>query len=547
MEFETFLARQPFSRGEERPDRDGPHGRSNGPKQPPRLSSVGVLMPRWRWPLPAAGADHDRLGRRHGEGRAGRRHSRRDGRRSSAKRAARRSTPVVTNATGDFVVRQRPAGHLHASRSRCRRSRRSKRSGIAVSPGDRMSARRADDRGRRHDRSGRRQGRGAAHPGAERRALVHGHDRGGREPADRQPQLHAARVARARRDRHRRPRRRPRIERRRRHQHHDGRRVDDGHRQQPAAAADERRVDRRSEGARPRATRPSTAGRAACRSRPSPRAAPTGSAARSTTSSAIPTGTPTARPTSSTAIPRPIAEARRDWGYSIGGPVGKPGGNNKLFFFYSQEFAPRTGGNDVVALPRADRARAQGDFSQTPDNNGNLVPVHQGSAASPAPAPRPNHDGLLRRRRRARQDSGEPALSDRPEHPEHVAAAEHHERAGRAGLQLRDHAARREHARAGSRRIRVDYQPTQTLRGERSSTRAGRSATQIDSTARFPASTTRRCRTRVVSTLGVTVNYTLTPDDVPRRHVRAQPERAGRLRAGAGRHRADVLPAPRSR
>jgi len=39
---------------------------------------------------------------------------------------------------------------------------------------------------------------------------------------------------------------------------------------------------------------------------------------------------------------------QRDWGYSIGGPIGKPGGNNKLFFFYTQEFEPRTGGNDVT-------------------------------------------------------------------------------------------------------------------------------------------------------------------------------------------------------
>src|SRR5207244_5372096 len=31
----------------------------------------------------------------------------------------------------------------------------------------------------------------------------------------------------------------------------------------------------------------------------------------------------------------------KDWGYSIGGPIGKPGGHNKLFFFYSQEFEPR--------------------------------------------------------------------------------------------------------------------------------------------------------------------------------------------------------------
>ena len=43
--------------------------------------------------------------------------------------------------------------------------------------------------------------------------------------------------------------RRRRARRRRRHQHHDGRRLGDGHRQQPSAAADERRVDRRSQGA----------------------------------------------------------------------------------------------------------------------------------------------------------------------------------------------------------------------------------------------------------------------------------------------------------
>ena len=30
------------------------------------------------------------------------------------------------------------------------------------------------------------------------------------------------------------------------------------------------------------------------------------------------------------------------YGYSIGGPVGKPGGNNKLFFFYSHEYRPPT-------------------------------------------------------------------------------------------------------------------------------------------------------------------------------------------------------------
>lgn len=39
--------------------------------------------------------------------------------------------------------------------------------------------------------------------------------------------------------------------------------------------------------------------------------------------------------------PKPVNK-RDVWGYSIGGPVGKPGGNNKLFFFYSHEFRPST-------------------------------------------------------------------------------------------------------------------------------------------------------------------------------------------------------------
>src|SRR5438128_3618170 len=60
-------------------------------------------------------------------------------------------------------------------------------------------------------------------------------------------------------------------------------------------------------------------------------------------------------------------------GYTIGGPVGKPGGNNKLFFFYSHEFRPVTsainGGNPIrIRVPTA--AERAGDFSQTRDNTG---------------------------------------------------------------------------------------------------------------------------------------------------------------------------------
>ncbi len=62
-------------------------------------------------------------------------------------------------------------------------------------------------------------------------------------------------------------------------------------------------------------------------------------------------------------------------GYTLGGPIGKPGGQNKLFFFYSHEYRPVTtainGGNPIrIRVPTA--AERAGDFSQTRDNTGAL-------------------------------------------------------------------------------------------------------------------------------------------------------------------------------
>ena len=71
--------------------------------------------------------------------------------------------------------------------------------------------------------------------------------------------------------------------------------------------------------------------------------------------------------------PKTVLE-EKDLGYSIGGPIGKPGGSNKLFFFYSHEYAPRTGGNNVVRYRMPTLLERQGDFSRTYDNNGNLFP-----------------------------------------------------------------------------------------------------------------------------------------------------------------------------
>ena len=55
--------------------------------------------------------------------------------------------------------------------------------------------------------------------------------------------------------------------------------------------------------------------------------------------------------------PKPINK-RDIYGYSLGGPVGKPGGDNKLFFFYSHEFRPTNlpinNGNPIrLRLPTA--------------------------------------------------------------------------------------------------------------------------------------------------------------------------------------------------
>jgi hypothetical protein len=73
---------------------------------------------------------------------------------------------------------------------------------------------------------------------------------------------------------------------------------------------------------------------------------------------------------------------QRDWGYSIGGPIGIPGRANKLFFFYTQEFEPRTGGNDVIRFRVPTALERQGDFSATRDNNGALYPYIKNPAVS---------------------------------------------------------------------------------------------------------------------------------------------------------------------
>ena len=74
---------------------------------------------------------------------------------------------------------------------------------------------------------------------------------------------------------------------------------------------------------------------------------------------------------------REAEDFAEDLGYTIGGPVGKPGGTNKLFFFYAHEYRPTTAainsGNAVrLRVPTA--LEREGDFSQSLDNNGDPIP-----------------------------------------------------------------------------------------------------------------------------------------------------------------------------
>jgi len=69
--------------------------------------------------------------------------------------------------------------------------------------------------------------------------------------------------------------------------------------------------------------------------------------------------------------PKPVSK-QRDWGYSLGGPVGRPGGDNRLFFFYSHEYRPRVSGGNINRFRMPTLLERQGDFSQTRDSNGAL-------------------------------------------------------------------------------------------------------------------------------------------------------------------------------
>ena len=126
--------------------------------------------------------------------------------------------------------------------------------------------------------------------------------------------------------------------------------------------------------------------------------------------------------------PKPVLK-ERDWGYTIGGPVGKPGGSNKLFFFYSEQFSPRTSGGAVNRFRVPTLLERQGDFSQTTDNTGARFNLIRDASTQPA-LHGGRHARLFPGWRRAGPHSAEPAVSAGRQHPEDLSRAQH------AGVEL---------------------------------------------------------------------------------------------------------------
>ena len=75
----------------------------------------------------------------------------------------------------------------------------------------------------------------------------------------------------------------------------------------------------------------------------------------------------------------PVFSHLNTYGYTFGGPVVIPkvyNGRNKFFFFYAHEFRPQSilsNSGNVIRLRLPTAAERQGDFSQSRDQNGNLI------------------------------------------------------------------------------------------------------------------------------------------------------------------------------
>ena len=203
--------------------------------------------------------------------------------------------------------------------------------------------------------------------------------------------------------------------------------------------------------------------------------------------------------------PKAISKSK-DWGYSIGGPIGKPGGSNKLFFFYAHEYQPRTSGNNVVRFRMPTALERAGDFSQTTDNNGNPYSLIR-DAATNLPCTAADTRGCF-------QDGG--VLGKIPQNRLYQTGLNilktfpMPNMASAPGIPYNFELTRPSESILGYQpAIRVDYQPTPKLRATVKYTAWTQRKQTIN--GNIPGFNDSRMQNPVVSTISATGNYNLGP------------------------------------
>jgi Carboxypeptidase regulatory-like domain len=194
----------------------------------------------------------------------------------------------------------------------------------------------------------------------------------------------------------------------------------------------------------------------------------------------------------------------KDLGYSIGGPIGKPGGNNKLFFFYAHEYSPRTAGGDTVRFRFPTALERAGDFSQSTDNNGNLFPfIKDPNSTATCSATNTagcfQSGGVIGRIPVDRlYQTGLNVLKLYPMPNVNVPGASYNYELVRPA----------ENLRANQPAVRIDYQPWAKLRG--TFKYSGWSQQDVTVPGTIPGWNDTRQYNPFVRTLAATVNYSLT-------------------------------------
>jgi hypothetical protein len=203
--------------------------------------------------------------------------------------------------------------------------------------------------------------------------------------------------------------------------------------------------------------------------------------------------------------PKAIAKSK-DWGYSIGGPIGKPGGSNKLFFFYAHEYQPRTSGNNVVRFRMPTALERAGDFSQTTDNNGNPYSLIR-DASTNLPCTAADTRGCF-------QDGG--VLGRIPQNRLYQTGLNilktfpMPNMASAPGIPYNFELTRPGESILGYQpAVRLDYQPTAKLRGTVKYTAWTQRKQTIN--GNIPGFNDSRMQNPVVSTISATGNYNLSP------------------------------------